>query len=107
MAAVGVWAMAVTAEAQALKPVPLDDAAKMGGLIGDRLTARPAKPRKVLVFWRCEGFVHGEAIEYGNKALELAAQFPWAETGCIEVRPVRDVAAVRRQVGARPAHAPA
>ncbi|MDD2455501.1 MAG: ThuA domain-containing protein [Kiritimatiellae bacterium] len=74
MAAVGVWAMAVTAEAQALKPVPLDDAAKMGGLIGDRLTARPAKPRKALVFWRCEGYVHGEAIKYGNKALETAAR---------------------------------
>ena len=50
MAAVGVWAMAVTAEAQALKPVPLDDAAKMGGLIGDRLTARLAKSRNAPVF---------------------------------------------------------
>ncbi|NLW97916.1 YciI family protein [Luteimonas wenzhouensis] len=48
--------------------------------------------------------VEADSLE---EALELAAQFPWAETGCIEVRPVRDVAAVRRQVGARPAHAPA
>ena len=36
-------------------------------------------------------------------ALELAAQLPWAETGCIEVRALRDVDAVRRRVGARPA----
>ena len=40
-------------------------------------------------------------------AIRLAEQLPWAETGCIEVRPVRDVDAVRRRVGAslRPAAA--
>ena len=38
-------------------------------------------------------------------ALELAAKFPWAETGCIEVRALRDVDAVRKLVGARPAAA--
>ena len=38
-------------------------------------------------------------------ALELAAQLPWAETGCIEVRALRDVDEVRRRVGARPAAA--
>lgn len=67
-------AMVGSAKGQALKPVPLDDVGVMGGLIGNQLTAQPAKPRKVLVFWRCEGFIHGEAIEYGNKALEIAAQ---------------------------------
>ena len=40
-----------------------------------------------------------------EQALELAAQFPWAETGCIEVRALRDVDAVRKRVGARPAAA--
>ncbi|MDD4102002.1 MAG: ThuA domain-containing protein [Kiritimatiellae bacterium] len=69
-----VLAMVGAAGAQVLRPVPLDDAGKIAGLIGDSLTAQPAKPRKVLVFWRCEGFVHGEAIEYANKALEIAAQ---------------------------------
>jgi hypothetical protein len=29
-------------------------------------------------------------------ALRIAQEFPWAATGCIEVREVRDVAAVRR-----------
>ncbi len=81
MTAACVLAAAGAAEAQALKPVPLEDACKLSGLIGGGLTARPAKPRKVLVFWRCEGFVHGEAIEYGNKALELAAQ----HTGAFDV----------------------
>lgn len=40
-------------------------------------------------------------------AIRMAEELPWAETGCIEVRPVRDVDAVRRQVGAasRPAAA--
>ncbi|MGY1408179.1 YciI family protein [Luteimonas sp. A611] len=40
-------------------------------------------------------------------AIRMAEELPWAQTGCIEVRPVRDVAAVRQRVGAasRPAAA--
>ncbi len=38
-----------------------------------------------------------------EEAVEIAAHFPWASTGCIEVRPVRDIGAVRQRVGARPA----
>jgi hypothetical protein len=34
-----------------------------------------------------------------DEAVEIAAHFPWASTGCIEVRPVRDIGAVRRRVG--------
>jgi hypothetical protein len=34
-----------------------------------------------------------------DEAVEIAAQFPWARTGCVEVRPVRDIDAVRRRVG--------
>ncbi len=73
--AVGLLAvgLACRAAAQNLTPVPQDKADQMAALIGDRLTARPAKARRVLVFWRCEGFVHGKALEYGNKAFELAA----------------------------------
>jgi len=43
--------------------------------------------------------------ESPEQALELAAQFPWAETGCIEVRAVRDLDAMRERVGAAPAAA--
>lgn len=35
-----------------------------------------------------------------DAALEYAKNIPWAQTGCIEVRPVRDLGDVRRRVGA-------
>lgn len=35
-----------------------------------------------------------------EQAVEIASRFPWARTGCVEVRPIRDMDAVRRQVGA-------
>jgi hypothetical protein len=34
-----------------------------------------------------------------DEAVRIAAGFPWATTGCIEVRPIRDIDAVRRRVG--------
>ncbi|OHE83097.1 MAG: hypothetical protein A2579_06550 [Lysobacterales bacterium RIFOXYD1_FULL_69_11] len=34
-----------------------------------------------------------------DEAVEIAAEFPWAQTGCIEVRPIRDMDAVRTRVG--------
>jgi hypothetical protein len=36
-----------------------------------------------------------------EEALRIAAQFPWAQTGCVEVRPVQDIGAVRERVGMR------
>lgn len=38
--------------------------------------------------------------ETAEEAIEMAQQLPWARYGCIEVRPVRSVAAVRQRVGA-------
>lgn len=35
-----------------------------------------------------------------DEAVEIASHFPWARTGCVEVRPVRSIAAVRSRVGA-------
>jgi hypothetical protein len=35
-----------------------------------------------------------------EEAVRIASDFPWAQTGCVEVRPVRDFDAVRRRVGA-------
>jgi hypothetical protein len=40
-----------------------------------------------------------------DEAVEIAARFPWASTGCVEIRPVRDIGAVRQRVGARPDNA--
>ena len=33
-----------------------------------------------------------------DDAVRIAAEFPWVETGCVEVRAVQDIAAVRRRV---------
>lgn len=35
-----------------------------------------------------------------DEAIRIAAQFPWWRTGCVEVRPVRDIESVRQRVGA-------
>ena len=37
-----------------------------------------------------------------EEAVEIALHFPWARTGCVEVRPVQDIEAVRRRVAAHP-----
>jgi hypothetical protein len=42
-----------------------------------------------------------------EEAVRIAASFPWAETGCIEVRPVKDMGAVAQRVGAQRAPASA
>jgi hypothetical protein len=45
--------------------------------------------------------IEAESME---EAVRMAEELPWASTGCIEVRPVRDVDVVRQRVGApRPA----
>jgi hypothetical protein len=41
--------------------------------------------------------IEADSIE---EAVRIAQQFPWAKTGCIEVRPIRDMEAVRTRVGA-------
>jgi hypothetical protein len=35
-----------------------------------------------------------------DEAMRMALEFPWARTGCIELRPIRDMDAVRQRVGA-------
>jgi hypothetical protein len=42
-----------------------------------------------------------------DEALRIAAEFPWSQTGCVEVRPLEDMDAVRRRVKAAPAMSPA
>lgn len=54
-----------------LKP---DDVKRLEEAQPAAATAKPKKERKVLVFWRCEGFFHGEGIAWGNKAIELAGK---------------------------------
>jgi hypothetical protein len=33
-----------------------------------------------------------------EEAVRIAAEFPWARTGCVEVRPVKDIETVRQRV---------
>jgi hypothetical protein len=33
-----------------------------------------------------------------DEAVRIAAEFPWSRIGCVEVRPVRDIGAVRERV---------
>ncbi|MHC4399172.1 MAG: ThuA domain-containing protein [Planctomycetota bacterium] len=47
------------------------DLEKIEAAVPASATARPGKPRRLLVFWRCEGFFHGSGIAGGNKALDL------------------------------------
>jgi len=87
-----VLAQAAAKPPAAPKPPPVvspEGAAQLEALIGDALHAKPAKPRKVLVFSKCEGFVHGEGIVYGIKALELAAK-----TGAFQADFTTDYAAL-------------
>lgn len=44
------------------------------------------------------GFNLVEAADM-DEAVRMAAEFPWARVGCIEVRPIREMAAVRQRVG--------
>ncbi len=44
---------------------------KIEAAIPAAATAKPQKARRLLVFWRCEGFFHGDGIAGGNRALEI------------------------------------
>ncbi len=59
--------VALPSAAQDLKPVPPEDIAALKEIVPKKLPASPGH-RRILVFWRCEGFVHGKAIEYGYEA---------------------------------------
>lgn len=51
-----------------------------------------AETREVLAGFN---LIEAESME---EAVEIASHFPWTGTGCVEVRPVEDLAAVRRRV---------
>jgi type 1 glutamine amidotransferase len=49
-----------------LAPTALE---KIDAAIPSAATAKPQQDRRILVFWRCEGFFHGDGIAGGNHAL--------------------------------------
>lgn len=66
-----------------------DEIAKITEAMPTKAAVTPEKPRKVLVFWRCEGFFH-TVIPVANKALEIMGE----KTGAFEVTLVTDDYAV-------------
>ena len=82
----GLWCLSLlTSTLQAQSPEKLRDlkpeeVRKIEGALPAKATVKPAKPRKLLVFWRCEGFFH-KSIPVVNKAMELMGK----TTGAYEV----------------------
>jgi type 1 glutamine amidotransferase len=56
-----------------LQPVPDNELQKIADAVPAEATAKPKSKRRLLVFYRCEGFVHG-AINRGNAALEMIGE---------------------------------
>ena len=57
-----------------LKPVSEGDLKKITDALPEKATAKPQKPRKVLIYWKCAGFFHEGGIRMGNKAFELMGE---------------------------------
>jgi uncharacterized protein len=56
--------------AQTVPELSPADLEKIEAALPAKAAATPKQPRRVLVFWRCEGFFHGQGIAGGNKAIE-------------------------------------
>ena len=82
----GLWCLSLFATpGQAESPEKLRDLKdeelqKIREAAPEKPTVRPARPRKMLVFWRCEGFYH-RSIPVVNEALKIMGQ----KTGAYEV----------------------
>jgi len=63
-----------------LPEITAADLEKIEAALPAKATAAPKSTRKILVFWRCEGFFHGSGIAAGNKAIELMGQKTGAYT---------------------------
>jgi len=68
-----------------LRPLKDEEVARIKDAMPSKPVAQPAQARKMLVFWRCEGFYHG-SIPVANKALEVMGQ----KTGAFDVTVVTD-----------------
>jgi len=70
---------------ETLRSLKNEEIARIKEAMPSKPVAQPAKTRKMLVFWRCEGFYHG-VIPVANKALEIMGE----KTGAFEVTAVTD-----------------
>ena len=56
-------------KADSFRPLSAEQMAAVENAVPAESTAKPKKARRILVFYRCEGFIHG-SIPYANLALE-------------------------------------
>ena len=91
-----------------------DELAQQGTLLGFQQLENPETAKSVRVRGGKTRIVDGPFAETKEvlagfnlieaasleEAVRIAQEFPWTQYGCIEVRPVRDVDQVRRNVGA-------
>ena len=68
-----------------LRAVEKSETTKIMEAMPDQPAVEPKEPRKMLVFWRCEGFYH-RCIPVANKALKIMGE----KTGAFEVTTVTD-----------------
>jgi len=69
-----------TPSSKQLRQLSAKETQKMEQVIPSKAKAKPAKPRKILVFWLCKGYFH-ESIPVANKAIELMGK----KTGAFKV----------------------
>lgn len=70
-------------KAERFKPLSDDIKQKIADAVPAEATAKPQKARRILAFYRCEGFIHG-SIPHGNQALEEMARKTGAFTVDLE-----------------------
>lgn len=75
-----VLTVAFAAPVRAGDPIPPDALEKIRAAVPDKAPAKPAQPRRVLVYTACKGFVHA-AIPYATATLETLGK----KTGAFEV----------------------
>ncbi len=66
-----------------LKQLSEAQIAQLEEVLPEKATVKPRQPRKLLIFWRCEGFFHEDAIAWSNKALEMIGEKTGAYTSVI------------------------
>jgi len=91
-----------------------DDLRKEGRLLDSQILAPPTSAKSVRVRGGKQSILDGPFAETKevvagfnlieaedmDEAVRIGASFPWARTGCIEIRPLQDFAVIRKQVGA-------
>jgi len=68
-----------------LRKVTDEEIAKIKAAMPDKAVAKPAQPRKMLIFWKCETFFH-TVIPVANEALKIMGE----KTGAFQVTAVTD-----------------